>query len=51
MLTIYIICINWALDKRIDGNTLRGLDESVLTQYGVSSGFRHALLDIIEKLG
>ena len=42
--------INGTLDERIDGHTLRGLDESALDQFGVSSGFQQTLLDIIENL-
>ena len=38
------------LDERIDGYTLRSLDESVLEDFGVSYGFRHVLLNIIEIL-
>ena len=38
------------IDNRINGCALLSLDESTLGQFGVSYGFKHNLMKIIEDL-
>ena len=47
MLTLFFIT---TLDERIDGYAFKNLDDSALREFGLSYGFRHTLLDIIENL-
>ena len=38
------------IDKRIDGDAFKDLDESALRGLGVTYGYRHKLLNIVANL-
>ena len=50
IMLIPIFIYHLTLDERIDGYTFKNLDESTLREFGLSYGFRHTLLDIIENV-